>query len=183
MKIHNLLSVIALTAVTAACNTETTDIPAEERVVLEVEYINYAWTPQYFGFFVDASGRAYRYDRNGAPYTKQEATSWSPEELADKFKPAKSLVVTRPASEVTALLPTIDAAASGGLSTPNVACADAGALTYRAYRYNPATGRYTAVPLRVEGDFAQQNTSQAAQQLIAYIRSLQLLEELLGCDP
>ena len=62
-------------------------------------------------------------------------------------------------------------------------CADAGALTYRVYRYNAGSRTYEPVLLRVEGDYAQQNTSQAAQQLIDYVRSLNLLEELLGCDP
>ena len=183
MKIRTLLTIAAIAATASACAERVAGLADEERVLLEVEYINFAWTPTYFGFFVDGSGRVFRYDRNGTTYPHQDNTEWTIANLDDKFVPVRNQVMTRPAAEVLALDPLIDLAAGGTLSEPKVVCADAGTLTYRAYRYNADTGRYTAVPLRVEGDFAQENTSQAAQQLIAYIRSLGLMDELLGCDP
>ena len=182
MKMRTLLTTAALAAVTAAC-AQTTGLDDAQRVVLEIEYINYAWTPQYFGFFVDASGRVFSYNRNGSAYPHQASTEWTVRDLDDKFVPIRNQVSTRPAAEIQALDATIAAAASGSLSTPKTQCADAGTLTYRAYRWDGAAARYRAVPLRVEGDFAQQNTSQAAQTLIAYIRSLDLMDEMLGCDP
>jgi hypothetical protein len=183
MKIRTLLTAAALAASTAACAQPTTGLDDAQRVVLEIEYINYAWTPQYFGFFVDASGRVFSYNRNGTPYPHQTSADWTVRDLDDKFVPIRNQETTRPAAEIQALDATIEAAASGSLSTPKTQCADAGTLTYRAYRWDGEAARYRAVPLRVEGDFAQQNTSQAAQTLIAYIRSLDLMEEMLGCDP
>lgn len=183
MKTTHIFALLSVALLSAACTESATGVRDSERIVLEIEYINYAWEPTYFGFFVDGTGRIFRYDRNGAAWPDQDAASWSVRELDDKFVPVRNQVDEVPSAEIAALAPVIDAAAAGTLSPVKSECADAGTLTYRAYRYNPDDGRYSAVLLRQEGDHARQNTSQAAQQLIAYIRSLELLEELLGCDP
>lgn len=182
MRVESLFRSLLLAAAAAGC-TQTTDLSESDRVLLEIEYINLAFTPRYFGFHVDGSGNVYRYDRNARAWERQDSTSHSPGELSGKYSPVNNLQITRPVSEVRGLIPTIDAAAQGAFSQPKQQCADAGTLKYLAYTYSADTGRYTPVLLRVEGDFAQQNTSAAAQELIAYIRSLDLLEELLGCDP
>jgi hypothetical protein len=174
-----LLAALAL----PACNEATGPDSATAPVLLEIEYINYAWTPQYFGFFVDATGDVYSYDREGTPWAHGEDRTITEEHLNDKFSLKRTLVTTRDTSEIRQVANRIAAVNTNQLSQEKIACADAGALTYRAYRYNPANRTYTPILLRVEGDRAQENTSQSAQDLVAYIRSLDLLDELLGCDP
>lgn len=182
MNIKNLVLTFVIATAGAGC-AEVTGADEADRVYFEIEYINYAWTPTYFGFIVDGAGRVFRYDRNGAPWPYQDSASWTRERLDAKFVPIKRPLDSRPPAEVAAAAAKIDAAAVGQLSPRRIQCADAGTLTYRAFDYDPETARYSSVLLRVEGDIAQQNTSEAAQELIAYIRSLNLLEELLGCDP
>lgn len=182
MNIKNFMLTCVIAVAAAGC-AEATGPDEADRVYFEIEYINYAWTPTYFGFIVEGSGRVFRYDRNAVQWQPQDDASWTRETLEAKFAPNKTQVDSVSAAEVAAAAAKIDAAASGQLSPPRMQCADAGKLTYRAYRYSSETGRYSPVLLRVEGDVAQQNTSEAAQELIAYIRSLDLLEELLGCDP
>lgn len=166
-----------------ACNETTGPEGSTGRVLLEIEYINYAWTPQFFGFFVDAFGDVYSYDREGAPWPHGEDRVITEEELDEKFSLKRTLVTTVDTAQIRQLGQRIGQINEGQLSAPKMMCADAGALTYRVYRYNAGSRTYEPVLLRVEGDYAQQNTSQAAQQLIDYVRSLNLLEELLGCDP
>jgi hypothetical protein len=177
-----IVATVLVVAGVAACSGSS-GLSEAERVLLEVEYINQATGPTYFGFHVDGSGDVYRYDRNHASWERQDSAAHTPEELSGKYAPVNNLLFTRPRAEVRALIPTIDEAALGTLSEPHSPCADAGTLRYLAYTYDPDAGRYTAVLLRVEGDLAQVNTSAAAQELIAYIRSLALLPELTGCDP
>jgi len=150
-------------------------------VLLEIEVVNYAWTPTFFGFVVESDGHVYRYDRRGASWEEQDV--YSPEELNQKFAPNRELVATRPASEVSGVADKVRDLPSRDDSEPVGRCADAGSLTYRAYKYNSHVARYVPVLLRVEGDWAQLNREPIAQELIAYIRALQLVQEFLGCDP
>lgn len=182
MHSKTIVSTLLLVAGVAGCS-EPSGLSEAERVLLEVEYINRATSVTYFGFHIDGSGSIYRYDRNATPWARQDSTAHTPAELSSKYVPINNLMFTRPRAEVRALIPTIEAAASGSLSTPTMPCTDVGTLKYLGYTYDAETDRYTTVLLRAEGDFAQVNTSAAAQELIAYIRSLTLLPELSGCDP
>lgn len=182
MHSRTMVSVLILVAGAAGCS-EPSGLGVAERVLLEIEYINRAAGTTYFGFHIDGSGNVYRYDRNGSSWERQDSTAHTPAELSGKYAPINNLQFTRPRAEVSGLIPAIDEAALGSLSEPHMPCADAGTLKYLAYTYDPDAGRYTTVLLRVEGDLAQLNTSPAAQDLIAYFRSLALLAELAGCDP
>jgi hypothetical protein len=166
-----------------ACNEATGPEYDGNRVLLEIEYINFAWVPTYFGFYVDATGDVYSYNREGTPWQHDEDRTITEEDLMEKFSLKRTLVTTRDTAEVVTVSNRISQVPSNQLSTPKMACADAGKLTYRAYRYNAGNRTYQPILLRVEGDIAQENTSQSARDLVQYVRALDLLEELLGCDP
>src|SRR5688500_7525834 len=184
MKITRLLPILVLAALAPGCGL-INEIENETRVLLEIEYINNSLAgPVYHGFVIEGSGDISRYDRQGTPFAFQDSAEIEPNDLEGKFAPVKTLIVTRPPEEITPLLTLIEAAATQAeYSEPKLACADAGTLTYRAYLFDTIKGRYVPVVLRIEGDFAIVNTSQAAQELIAYIRSLDLMDEIAGCDP
>jgi hypothetical protein len=182
MKTIRLLPILALTALASGCGL-INEIENDTRVLLEIEYINNAQEPTYRGFLIEGSGDIFRYDREGAAFAFQDSSELEPGDLEGKFAPVKALIVTRPPEEITPLLTLIEVAATGDYSEPKLACADTGTLTYRAYEFDTIKGRYIPVVLRIEGDFAVENTSQAAQELIAYIRSLDLMDEIAGCDP
>ncbi len=179
VKYAALLGVLAL----PACNETTAPDGGGAQVLLEIEYVNYAWIPTYFGFFVDAGGDVYSYNREGTPWAHGEDRVVTEEELTEKFSLKRTLVASRDSVEVALVKSRISQVNVSQVTNEKLQCADAGLLTYRAYKYNAANRTYEPVLLRVEGDAAQENVSPAAQELIAYVRSLDLLEELLGCDP
>jgi hypothetical protein len=184
MRTHSLLALLALAGATAGCQERITEpIPEEERVVFEIEYINHAWTPTYFGYVIYGSGEIFRYDRSGIDWAFQDSASYTLDMIEDKFQPVKTQVGMRDPGEISDLSAKINAAARGPYSDSKQECADAGLLTYRAYQYIEAEGRFQPILLRVEGDFAWENVSDQAQDLIAFIRSLELMEEPIGCDP
>lgn len=167
----------------AACEETTAPHGDTGAVLLEIEYVNYAWVPTYFGFFVNANGDVYSYNRDGTPWPHSEDRVISEEDLEEKLSLKRTLISTRDTAEMAVLKSRIGQVNEAQVSPERNQCADAGRLTYRAYKYNAGDRTYEPVLLRMEGDVAQQNTSAAAQELIAYVRSLDLLEELLGCDP
>lgn len=165
------------------CQEATGPEFATGAVLLEIEYINYAWTPTFFGYYLDAAGNVYAYDRNGTPWPPGGKPAFTQDELEEKFARGRILHATRDSAEVAEVTSRIVQIDPARVTAEKQECADAGLLTYRAYQYDPDTRTYQPVLLRAEGDVAQENTSPAAQALIDYIRSLDLLEELLGCDP
>ena len=183
MKTKWVCAVAVATAALGACNETTAPDAEGTQVLLEIEYVNYAWVPTYFGFYVDDTGDIYSYDRQGTPWQHGEDRTITEEQLTEKFSLKRTLVGTRDSIEVAAVRNRIAEVNAGQLSQERNQCADAGALTYRAYKYNPGNRTYQPILLRMEGDVARQNTSAAAQELVNYIRSLDLLDELLGCDP
>ena len=174
-----LLGAIAL----PACDETTAPDGGAGPVLLEIEYVNYAWTPTWFGFFVDATGDVYSYNRDGTPWPHSEDRVITEADLDEKFSLKRTLISSRDTNEVALVRSRIAQLNQAQVTAEKMQCADAGRLTYRAYRYNAANRTYEPVLLRMEGDVARENTSAAAQDLIAYVRSLDLLEELLGCDP
>ena len=183
----NYALILGIAAAAAGCNVDGTFTPPladvePDQVLLEIEYVNYAWGQVFFGYVIDGDGEVFKYDRKGAPWRPASKSSYTAAELADKFSLNRQLVTDRNDGEAREAASRIHSLASV-LSQPKSQCADAGVLTYRAYKYDPVVARYTPVLLRAEGDHAQVNTSAEAQQLIAYIRSLDLIDELLGCDP
>jgi len=181
MRMKNLM-VLLFAAGVVACQ-EPMGPGTLPQVLVEIEYINHAFGNQYFGFFVNGLGDLYRYDRLGAEWEFQDSTSIQREPADNKYAPIKNILEVRPFAEMRAIEAKLEALPAGPLSVEKRECADAGTLTYWAYKYDVEGGRYTRILLRREGDVAQQNTSAVAQDLIAYIRSLNLMPELLGCDP
>ena len=174
-------ALLLIAATLLGCSNDPTAPPVDPtRVLLEIEYINYAWTPTYKGFFIDGSGDIYSYDREGAQWAHENASSVTEAQLMSKYL-KRTLVSTRDSAELPTVAARIAQINANQVTPQKSECADAGVLKYKAYKYDD--GRYTPVLLRAQGDHAQQNTSSAAQELIAYVRSLGLWTEMLGCDP
>jgi hypothetical protein len=177
-----LSSGLVAALVVAACSNPAEPTGETGPVLLEIEYVNYAWVPTFLGFFVDASGDVYSYDRNGAQWQNDD-DEITHAELQEKFAPNRTLISSRDDQEIAVVAARIAQVVPGQLSQQNMSCADAGVLTYRAYHFNSVNRTYRPILLRSEGDIAQQNLSAPAQELIAYVRSLNLHTEFPGCDP
>lgn len=167
----------------AGCNNPTAPDIDTGTILLEIEYINYAWAPTFFGFYVDNTGDVYSYNRRGTQWPHDGDRVITEEQLAEKVSLERTLVATRDSIEVVSIANRIAEVNPGQLSQQKFQCADAGTLKYRAYSYNPIRRTYQPILLRAEGDLAQQNTSEAALELVSYIRSLGLVQETPGCDP
>ena len=183
MKFGTFAVIVAAFAVNGCKNDTAGPENSRAPVLLEIEYVNYAWVPTFKGFFLDAQGDIYSYDREGAQWPDRDSQVLTEKQLLDKFSLKRELVQSVGGPAATSVAAKIALINQSQLSQPKTECADAGVLTYRAYTHGAIDGTYVPVLLRAEGDVARLNTSAAAQELIAYIRSLELITEMLGCDP
>jgi hypothetical protein len=178
-------SVLAIALLLPACDLGTEpEITDRAPVLFEIEYVNYAFVPTWRGFYIDATGTLFSYDRSSErdafPPDKAEFTH---EELMQKYDPNRSRVRALPTADVQTASVLIPAAASGTLGPSQTRCADAGVLSFRAYIFDHTRQVFRTVVIRYEGDRAQANQSDAARQIFQYLDSLKLVQHINGCEP
>lgn len=153
-------------------------------VLFEIEYSNYAFTPVWKGFYVDAMGVVWSYDRSDErPDPAGERHELTHDELMLKYSPRRERVRETPLTEIIGLFDMIPAAGRGRVTAPVTRCADAGVLSFRAFYFDMATQRYTPIVLRREGDVIQTNTSVEAGRIYTWLNALELVQHISGCEP
>jgi hypothetical protein len=169
---------------TAACQSVNEPLDRGGTVLFEIEYVNYAWVPTWKGYYIDSGGSVFSYDRsevraNGVP----EKTEFTHDELMEKLSVKRAHVRELSMGEVLAKFDLIAPAANGPLSNPVMRCADAGTVTYRAYRFDFSKQKFVPVLLYQQGDRAQANLSAEGKQLFQWLDSLKLMNRFPGCEP
>ena len=174
---------LAVGIVLAGCDSPTDTRNDSDQVYLfEVEYLNHAWGYTMNGLVIDREGNVRAYDHSHAEWAHRDSDEFSLTQLVDKYR-HRSRTVGR--VDNTTLSIQLDKVANVGDNgdAPVFVCADAGDLSYRAFRYEPSTERYTPVLLRVEGDRPYQNSSEDAESLANWLRALILTLDDPGLAP
>lgn len=178
------LATIVLLLAAAGCRSISDPIDRNGTALFEIEYVNYAWVPTWKGFYIDSGGSVYSYDRSAVrdSYPPQK-TEFTHDELMEKYAVKRAHVRELAINEVLQKFDLIGGAAAGSLSPPRSRCADAGVLSYRAYRYDFAKKRYVQVLLYEQGDRAQANLAAEGRQLFQWLDGLKLMQRFEGCEP
>jgi hypothetical protein len=166
----------------AGCNGITTP-GGTVSTVFEVEYANFAWVPTWRGFAIDSTGAIHGYDLKGKPWQPRNDDYPSREELVAKYASNTQSAGSVEPDDFSAMQERAGRAAAGPLSDPQYRCADAGTVTYSAWIYDAEQDAYRRVLLWREGDVAQLNRSADAMALADWLRSLQLVPQIQGCQP
>ena len=175
---------IALILFAAACGSINEPVARGGTVLFEIEYVNYAWVPTWKGYYIDSGGSVFSYDRSTVKSTySPDKTEFTHDELMQKLSSNRSHVRELAINDVLGKFDLIVPAARGSLTTPRERCADAGLLTYRAYRYDFSKERFVQVMLYQQGDRAQANLSAEGKQLFEWLDSLKLMTRFGGCEP
>lgn len=158
--------------------------------LFEVELENHdpRFPPFWLGLVVEADGRVFEYERTGrVPGTCDHRWQWlvvdecagrtlGETTLAARFAPGRALLTELSAQEVQRRLEQAMGVSDGPYATPNRACNDFGILSLVAFDFDSASGRYTPLVLRLEGDQIRRNLSPGATSLAPWL--LELAEEI-----
>jgi hypothetical protein len=150
--------------------------------LFEIEHVNHAWGLFWAGLVIDREGNIYAYDHGHEVWVLADTDSYTEAELEDKYEHGSRYVGRIDESTIVHQFNRI-ARVSERVSEPQYPCADAGGLTYRAFRYKPATGHYRPLLLRQEGDVVMENTSDAGEELADWLRSLVSALDNAGIEP
>lgn len=169
-----------------ACNSDINFLPPNDpqTPLFEVESRNVAWGFHWSGFYVDAEGRVYQWDRSSTrEFTQPLADSvLTPEQLATKYSPNRSLVKTLADGESLQRYQLVPEAAVAQLADVQGFCADAGTMRLSAWVHNAEDGKYHRVLLHMRGDMSTTRQSQAARTLWKWLDQV-VENEATGCDP
>jgi len=146
-----------------------------QKILFEVEHINYAWGWMHYGRYIDNSGKLYSYSYLNANYEDR----WKPQrngiytesELFEKFNHSKEFVKQISYNDLIQMANLIPAASKGKLSETVHVGADAGSLTYKGYLYDESKNEYIEVILRVSGDDFFENLSPEAKIIAEWLIS------------
>lgn len=177
---------VAAALALAACDSDSSGPDSGDRppALFEIEYMNYAYLPTWKGFYIDASGKLYSYDRSAVSDSMPaERSEYTHAELMEKFGVNRRLVRSISTASLQDMAELIPDAAGGSVTEPEDRCADAGILRFRAFIYKANTGKFEAVPLRMEGDRVQVNESEAAETLYEWLDDLKLVNHIESCQP
>jgi hypothetical protein len=177
------MGVFVLGAFAACGNPPTESLDDIEQIYLfEVEHVNFAWGLTWRGLVIDREGNITAYDHSQEAWTLADSSSYTQAELADKYEHGSRYVGRIDEATIVQQFSRI-AGVSDRLSEPQYPCRDAGGFTYRAFRYEPTTGRYGPLLLRQEGDVVQENESGAAEELASWLRNVVSALDNAGIAP
>jgi len=159
----------------APIEVDTPMVIINQKILFEVEHINFAWGWMHYGSYIDNSGRLYSYSYLNVDYEDR----WNPQrngiytesELFEKYSHSKEFVKQIDYNELTQMANLIPAASNGILSDPVGVMCDAGLLTYKGYLYDESKNEYIEVILRVSGDDFFENLSPAAKIIADWLIS------------
>lgn len=167
-----LAAALALTA-TAACGKDLVFTPPDDATLplFEVETQNTAWFPYWAGYYVDGAGNVYHWDRTDAFDAVFQSDVLTPQQLAAKHQPGKTLVQTLAPGEALQRYDLVGPAASSGLAGRKESCADAGIQTFSAWVLR-SDGNYHRILLHQRGDVATARRNAAARTLWTWLSGL-----------
>lgn len=179
-----LFAAVALAMVVACGKNLTFTAPDDPLVPLfEVETQSTAFFPYWAGFYVDGEGHVYRWNRTDASDPAFHSDVLTPEQLAAKYLPGKTLVGTVASSEVLQRYGLVGPAASDGLASRKHSCADAGIQTFSAWVLQ-GDGNYHRILLHQRGDEATARRNAAARTLWTWLAEVTGENEPTEfCDP
>jgi hypothetical protein len=177
---------LVLAPLASACSLVTEpeeDLTQRPPVLFEIEYVNLGFTRVWRGHYVDATGNVYAYDRSRLGQAPGQQTDFTHAQLMDKYNVGRVHVRTLSTAELQPISLLIPAAAQAQLPAPEVRCADAGVLSFRAYIFDHQAAVFRPVAIRMEGDQVQANPSEAAGRILQYLDGLGLAQHIEGCEP
>jgi hypothetical protein len=158
-----------------SCEKKVDDLKPDfsnQKVLFQVDYINFAWGYQHSGFLIDSSGHVYCYqlpkDWNNCDSNRFLTVS----EMDSNLNWTDSICYTINKHELDLKKQLIIEASKGTISEPIHEMYDFGGIEYSGYLLNKKTQKYESILLKQTGDFQIDNSSHAAIDLYNWLLTI-----------
>jgi len=148
----------------------------DDAILFDVFHINYAWGFACGGYYVDGSGAVHHYDCRALEDSARSDYGRVGEILAHRYGMEDTVTCHVSAEALSWAIGLAKEAATQPPSEGHQTGYDAGGTSYTAFLYDPDSGEPTAVPLATTGDVSHDPSTDAATQLVDWLKTLAACE-------
>ena len=148
-----------------SCDQREVPVPAEQEILFEVYYINYAWGKQHNGFLIDKNGNIKTYKNPedwNFPSADKEISADQIAKNLTKTTLASTKISQEELNDYASRIYTID---QTKLSKPENVGADMGESIFATYNYDAEKQTYKQVLISKSGDWKTENKDKSAQEI------------------
>ena len=144
----------------------------EQQIFFQMDYINYAWGYQHYGFLIDAEGYILTYDNPEKWNFTDSNYNLTDDQMAENISMCMKSGVKLPVEEVAKYAAFISNIASSKITAIRNSGADAGSLQFICYRFRENSPVYRGSLIKMEGDFSCENLNFYSKKVIAWMKDI-----------
>jgi len=148
----------------------------DDAIVFDVFHINYAWGFDCGGYYVDGSGAVHHYDCRELEDTVRADYQHASEILERRYGMDDTVTCNIDSDALSWAFGLVEDAGELPPLEEHRTGYDMGGTSYTAFIYDPSTEDGTEVPLATSGDVSQDPSTDAAAQLVAWLKTLPACE-------
>ena len=153
-------------------DTTEHQIDINQIFLFEVEYINFAWGYQHYGFNIDIKGNVHRYEIDSTLDFPLDTNEFSKIQLYEKFIQNAKYMYKIDKEIISDTKKLIFNAMGGGYSDTVEVGNDMGSTSYNCYYFDDKNEKYIRTILSVEGDRQYHNTTIEAKEIVDWLRTV-----------
>jgi hypothetical protein len=145
---------------------------SHQKILFQIEYINYAWGFAHQGLIIDSIGNVYSYNLPKKWVLPDSSGFINTDSLTSNLLNCSLLTYKIDPKEISAKLLLMESASKGKLAKPVTEMADAGINSYYEFSYNTESKSYKRILLKQVGDIRIDNESPQAIELWKWLAEI-----------
>ncbi|HEX2969085.1 MAG TPA: hypothetical protein VHO46_08245 [Bacteroidales bacterium] len=147
-------------------------ISTDQTILFQLDYVNFAWGYQHYGYMIDNKGRVLTYnnpEKWNFPNDNFILTETQMEENISMCRISEKQIPVGEIKKYAAFIESISASKVSALrNTGN----DAGSLQYNCYKYNESNLIYKGFLIKTEGDFTAENLNFHTRKVVTWMKDI-----------
>ena len=166
-----IFTFLLLPVIFAGCK-KNIGISNRQAILFEYEYVNYAWSYQHYGFFIDNEGNVLAYNNPEEWNFPDRELRISENQIAENLSYCTHSGIKIPKEDLQKYSNHIKNIASSKVSAMKNVAADAGSSEYICYQYSESTGMYKGTLIKMEGDFTCENLNFFSKKVADWMKNI-----------
>ncbi len=167
-----IISLILGTLSSESCRKDY-NISEAQQILFQMDYVNYAWGYQHYGFMIDNQGRVLTYDNPERWNFPDDNFILTERQVAENISLCRVSQERITAKELLKYSSYIDNIAASKVSSMRNVGADAGVMQYICYRFSEDSFIYKGFMLKTEGDFTAENLNFYSKRVVSWMKEIE----------
>lgn len=172
MKKKLILIVVFLALLVSQSCRESYIVNHDQEILFQMDYLNYAWGYQHYGFMVDNQGRVLTYDNPEKWNFPDDNFILTEDQVAENISMCRISEVRINEEDLKRFSSYIEKIASSKVSATRSTGADAGLIQFICYRYSENSLMYKGFLVKSEGDFSAENLNFYSKKVISWMKEI-----------